>query len=137
MNAPVAPSENRESVVRAMSGWLMLMVVLVCYAAAIFLLVRDVHSVVGVTTATVVLLVAGLLWLGFFTLQPNEARVLILFGAYKGTVRDSGFFFTNPLNKKLKISLRARNLTGEKLKVNDKRGNPIDIAAVVVWRVKD
>ena len=74
---------------------------------------------------------------GFFTLQPNEAAVLILFGAYKGTVRDSGFFFTNPLNKRVKISQRARNLNGEKLKVNEKRGNPIEIAAVVVWRVQD
>jgi regulator of protease activity HflC (stomatin/prohibitin superfamily) len=74
---------------------------------------------------------------GFFTLQPNEAAVLILFGAYRGTVRHSGFFFTNPLNKKLKISLRAHNLNGDKLKVNDKRGNPIEIAAVVVWHVVD
>ena len=63
--------------------------------------------------------------------------MLILFGGYRGTVRDSGFFFTNPFNKKFKISLRARNLNGEKLKVNDKRGNPIEIAAVVVWRVQD
>jgi regulator of protease activity HflC (stomatin/prohibitin superfamily) len=74
---------------------------------------------------------------GFFTLQPNEAAVLLLFGAYKGSVRDSGFFFKNPFNKRLKISLRARNLNGEKLKVNEKRGNPIEIAAVVVWRVWD
>jgi regulator of protease activity HflC (stomatin/prohibitin superfamily) len=74
---------------------------------------------------------------GFFTLQPNEARVLILFGAYKGTERTSGFHWTNPLNTKRRISLRARNLNGERLKVNDKRGNPIEIAAVVVWRVED
>ena len=74
---------------------------------------------------------------GHFTLQPNEARVLILFGAYRGTVRDSGFHWTNPFNTKRRISLRARNLNGDKLKVNDKRGNPIEIAAVVVWRVED
>ena len=74
---------------------------------------------------------------GFFTLQPNEARVLILFGAYRGTVRESGWHWTNPLMTKKRISLRARNLNGEKLKVNDKRGNPIEIAAVVVWRVQD
>ncbi len=74
---------------------------------------------------------------GHFTLQPNEARVLILFGAYQGSVRESGFHWTNPLNTKRRISLRSRNLTGEKLKVNDKRGNPIEIAAVVVWRVQD
>jgi regulator of protease activity HflC (stomatin/prohibitin superfamily) len=74
---------------------------------------------------------------GFFTLQPNEAVVLLLFGAYQGTVRDSGFWFTNPFRKKLRISRRARNLNGDKLKVNDKNGNPIEIAAVVVWRVRD
>ena len=74
---------------------------------------------------------------GFFTLQPNTACVLILFGAYKGTVRTSGFHWTNPFMRKMKISLRARNLNGEKLKVNDKGGNPIEIAAVVVWRVSD
>ncbi len=74
---------------------------------------------------------------GFFTLQPNEARVLILFGAYRGTVRTSGWNWTNPLNTKLRISLRSRNLEGERLKVNDKRGNPVEIAAVVVWRVQD
>jgi regulator of protease activity HflC (stomatin/prohibitin superfamily) len=105
---------------------------------------------------------------GFFTLQPNEARVLVLFGSYKGTVRASGFHWGNPFYtngpsqfaaqlaslpaKKLsgllsatdargsgrnKISLRARTLNGDTLKVNDKRGNPIEIAAVVVWRVQD
>jgi regulator of protease activity HflC (stomatin/prohibitin superfamily) len=74
---------------------------------------------------------------GFFTLQPNEARVLILFGSYQGTVRESGFHWTNPFNRKLPISLRARNFQSDKLKVNDKRGNPIEIASVVVWRVAD
>ena len=87
--------------------------------------------------ARCLLVVAIIACSGFFALQPNEAAVLILFGAYRGTVRDSGFFWTNPFNKKVKISLRARNLNGEKLKVNDKRGNPVEIAAVVVWRVHD
>jgi regulator of protease activity HflC (stomatin/prohibitin superfamily) len=79
----------------------------------------------------------GILFAGHFTLQPNQARVLILFGAYRGTVRQSGFHWTNPFMTKKLISLRSRNLNGEKLKVNDKRGNPIEIAAVVVWRVED
>lgn len=74
---------------------------------------------------------------GFFTLQPNEARVLVLFGSYQGTVRKSGFHWTHPFNAKLPVSLRSRNLNGERLKVNDKRGNPIEIAAVVVWRVQN
>ena len=108
-------------------------------------------------------------FVGFFSLQPNEARVLTLFGAYKGTVRTSGFWWGNPLYGggrqgfagggplgsrqvrtkpasagasgqplgRMKVSLRARTLNGERLKVNDKRGNPIEIAAVVVWRIDD
>lgn len=74
---------------------------------------------------------------GYFTLQPNRACVMLLFGAYKGTVRDSGFHWTNPFYTKWRVSLRSENLNGDKLKVNDKRGNPIEIAAVVVWRVQD
>lgn len=74
---------------------------------------------------------------GFFTLQPNEARVLVLFGSYKGTVRKSGFHWTNPFTTKIPVSLRSRNLNGERLKVNDKRGNPIEIAAVVVWHIEE
>lgn len=76
-------------------------------------------------------------WCGFFTLQPNTAAVLILFGEYKGTVRKPGFHYANPFYTKIKVSLRVRNFNGEKLKVNDARGNPIDIAAIVVWRVHD
>jgi regulator of protease activity HflC (stomatin/prohibitin superfamily) len=74
---------------------------------------------------------------GFFTLQPNTAAVLVLFGDYRGTVRTDGFHWANPFLKKIKVSLRARNLNGDRLKVNDQRGNPIEIAAVVVWRVED
>lgn len=119
------------------------------------------------------IILTNILLPGLFTLQPNEARVLILFGKYKGTVRESGFHWGNPfysnglksgqralsLRMRLqamsdkqspaqdqllpkqswrnKISLRARNLNSEKLKVNDKRGNPVEIAAVIVWRVED
>jgi hypothetical protein len=75
--------------------------------------------------------------LGLFIVNPNDSRVLILFGTYKGTVKKNGFYWANPLLVTKKITLRARNLNGEKLKVNDKSGNPIQIAAVVVWRVAD
>jgi regulator of protease activity HflC (stomatin/prohibitin superfamily) len=117
-------------------------------------------------TLPVTLIIAGALMIilstlfmpGFFALQPNEARVLVLFGAYKGTVRTSGFHWANPFysrggwstaarpdgkgvtlvrGRSYKVSLRMRNLNGDKLKVNDKRGNPIEIAAVVVWKVQD
>jgi regulator of protease activity HflC (stomatin/prohibitin superfamily) len=87
---------------------------------------------------TIPLSITGLVMLfGHFTLQPNEARVLTLFGTYVGTVRDSGFFWTNPFMTKSKLSLRTRNLESQRLKVNDKRGNPIEIAAVVVWHIAD
>lgn len=74
---------------------------------------------------------------GFFTLQPNEAAVLILFGKYTGTAKASGFHYTNPFYSKEKISLRRRNLNTPTIKVNDLRGNPIEIAAVIVWEVQE
>lgn len=74
---------------------------------------------------------------GFFVVQPNESRVLVLFGRYIGSVRESGFFWANPFAVKKHISLRIRNFNSEKIKVNDKHGNPIEIAAVVVWSVVD
>jgi regulator of protease activity HflC (stomatin/prohibitin superfamily) len=86
----------------------------------------------------IVLVIAGIFVLaGLYTLQPNEAAILQLFGAYRGTSRSAGLRGTNPFYTRKKISLRARNLNGERLKVNDKRGNPIEIAAVVVWHVDD
>jgi hypothetical protein len=78
-----------------------------------------------------------LIFVGLFTVNPNDAKALVLFGKYAGTVRQNGFFWGNPFYVKRKISLRARNLSGEKLKVNDKLGNPIDIGAVIVWKVED
>ena len=85
--------------------------------------------------------VAALVWFiclfGFFTLQPNMAAVLVLFGRYTGTVKQAGFHWANPFLAKHKVSQRARNLNGDTIKVNDRRGNPIEIAAVVVWRVTD
>ena len=74
---------------------------------------------------------------GFFTINPNTSRVLVLFGAYKGTVKDNGFFWTNPFFSKQKISLRARNFDSERVKVNDKVGNPILINVILVWKVQD
>ncbi|GAB7086183.1 SPFH domain-containing protein [Marinifilum fragile] len=74
---------------------------------------------------------------GFTVVNPNQSAVLILFGAYKGTILNNGFFWVNPLFVKKKISLRARNLDSDPIKVNDKIGNPIMIGVVLVWRVKD
>ena len=74
---------------------------------------------------------------GFFIVGPNMSRVLVLFGTYKGTVRQQGFFWTNPFTSKSRLSLKAHNIASDTIKVNDSRGNPIDIGAVVVWQVRD
>ena len=83
------------------------------------------------------IIVGAIMCPGHFTVQPNTARVLILFGDYRGTVRRAGLHWVNPFMNKRPVSVRVHNHVSEKLKVNDKRGNPIEIAAVVVWRVKD
>ena len=139
---PIPQDPNREQRVSAVSGWLFLFINLALAVLAIWLFVTGVRGVrtdgvLPVLGAIALAIVSFIMAGGFFTLQPNEAAVLILFGSYQGTVRDSGFFWTNPFNKRIRVSLRARNLNGEKLKVNEKRGNPIEIAVVVVWRVRD
>ena len=100
-------------------------------------------SLIGIVVQSILLItVSMILPTGYFTLQPNEAKVLVLFGKYKGTVRSDGFHWTNPLQLTYPrsiytLSLRIRNFEIDKLKVNDKRGNPIEIAAVVVWHVEN
>ncbi|MEO1213385.1 MAG: SPFH domain-containing protein [Bacteroidota bacterium] len=92
----------------------------------------------GVIAFTFLLSLVGLIWLiGLFTVQPNQTRVLLFFGKYKGTVKDNGFFWVNPFYSKKKVSLRVRNLESQIIKVNDELGNPILISAVVVWKVVD
>jgi regulator of protease activity HflC (stomatin/prohibitin superfamily) len=85
----------------------------------------------------IIIVVAGFGPGGFFVVQPNEARVLVLFGSYIGSVTEAGWWWCNPFAKKQKISLRVRNFQSERIKVNDASGNPIEIAAVVVWRIVD
>jgi hypothetical protein len=140
---------TREKTIAVMDGWIMLIVNIAVLFVGIGLAIGFIHSIVVseklrqlpnfylLISGALLIGLAVFLFNGHFTLQPNEARVLILFGAYRGTVRTSGFLWTNPLNTKRLISQRSRNLNGQKLKVNDKRGNPIEIAAVVVWRVED
>jgi regulator of protease activity HflC (stomatin/prohibitin superfamily) len=91
----------------------------------------------GLSVVVALALLAVLVMAGLYTLQPNEAAILQLFGAYRGTSRVPGLRATNPFYTRKKLSLRARNLNGDRLKVNDRRGNPIEIAAVVVWHVDD
>lgn len=180
MNLKQAAASD-ERVVHVQNGWIMLPALVGLLLADIGLLIFALENgdqTTGQSRTPLIIVSILLLPLcvillkGFFTLQPNEARVLVLFGDYKGTVRKSGFHWGNPfytngpqqvgahaegtgaLSKlagtktgttamprqtlgRNKISLRARTLNGDKLKVNDKRGNPIEIAAVVVWRVED
>jgi regulator of protease activity HflC (stomatin/prohibitin superfamily) len=95
------------------------------------------QSGVEAVAALVAIVVEGILLAGIFTVAPNQGRVLQLFGAYKGTAREPGLRWANPFYTKRTISLRVRNFETAKLKVNDKRGNPIEIAAIAVWRVTD
>jgi regulator of protease activity HflC (stomatin/prohibitin superfamily) len=95
------------------------------------------ENVFGAIAAGVTAVVVFLLWLGLFIVNPNEAKVLQLFGSYAGTVHEPGLRWANPFFTKRKISVRVRNFETTKLKVNDKRGTPIEIAAVVVWKVVD
>ncbi len=100
---------------------------------------------IGVTKTTTLLIALSVVLFtvfifilpGFFTIQPNQAMVLILFGKYAGTIKKEGWHWANPFYSKKKISLRSRNINGEKIKVNDEMGNPIEIAAVIVWRVEN
>lgn len=137
--APNSFASNIELTTKGVNGWLVATVLLIVFPIAILMLAQGLSKGAppAVVLGALLMMTVIILALGFFTLQPNEAAVLILFGKYKGTVRNSGFFWRNPLLTKEKISLRARNLNGDKLKVNDKRGNPIEIAAVVVWSVQD
>src|SRR5262245_38348331 len=122
------PSHERPSA--STSGWLMLFALLALLVVGI-VLVRI--PIVGVPM--IVLAVFGMI--GFLVLKPNESAVLTLFGRYVGTIRRDGFHWVNPFYAKQKVSLRVRNFTTPTLKVNDKVGNPIDVAAVVGWLVRD
>ena len=178
MNTKSEKAASTERNANAISGWAMLTVNLALLFGAtmslIWIIVQAAKTnnpalLVWLVAAIFLEILAVILLCGHFTLQPNEARVLILFGEYKGTVRASGFWWANPfysrirakiplhpatvnaqagahggnvtnvvhLTRSTKISLRAQNFNSDKLKVNDKRGNPIEIAAVVVWRVDE
>lgn len=109
------------------------------YVVAIVLLVVGItgHTKPVAIGGVVVIVLAGVLSGGLFVVQPNESRVLILFGRYQGTATEPGLWWCNPLIRRRTVSLRVRNFQSEKIKVNDASGNPIEIAAVVVWRVID
>jgi regulator of protease activity HflC (stomatin/prohibitin superfamily) len=123
---------------RTTNGYVMLAAGLLLIAAGVLVLPKIVDVGPSVLLLVVPLIVVGVfLMTGLYMLQPNEAAILLLFGDYKGTDRSAGLRWANPFFRKQKISLRAHNLASDRLKVNDKRGNPIEIAAAIVWRVRD
>jgi regulator of protease activity HflC (stomatin/prohibitin superfamily) len=130
---------TQEIVRKPAAGGLMALLVIVLFAFSLVTLIT------GATTGIAPTVIAGVLLLllsifltaGFFIVHPNQAAVLIFFGRYVGSVKTNGFWWVNPFTVRRKISLRARNLNGDRLKVNDKAGNPIEIAAVVVWEVSN
>jgi regulator of protease activity HflC (stomatin/prohibitin superfamily) len=122
----------KETTVKPISGYLMLLV----FSALVLGLGYGLKA-----KMSIMIIICGLLALiflfGFFIVDPNGSKVLTLFGKYVGSVKENGFFWANPFFNKKKISLRARNFESEKIKVNDKRGNPILISVITVWKVKD
>lgn len=117
---------------KPMSGYLYLFLVLVVLALSVFSFTRGmlIPGIIGIVLF--IFLIPG-----FLIIAPNESAVLVLFGAYKGTAKANGFWWVNPFLTKEKISLRARNIDSDPIKVNDKIGNPIMIGVVVVWKVSD
>lgn len=127
----------RESEYRASGGLPTLLVLLVTVALSIAALIKGgiEHNGLIAGAGVLVLIVASVALGGLFIVNPGDAKALVLFGAYKGTVKTAGFWFANPFITKRRISLRVRNFETTKLKVNDARANPVEIAAIVVWRV--
>ena len=129
-------TKEREYAGFLMNGFAMLFIHLVLFTALIVFgfWLMEVWSIV----LSALLSVLWFIWMaGYIQLEPNEARVMVFFGKYKGTFRRTGFFWLNPFMDKKKLSLRARNLDVEPIKVNDKIGNPILIGLVLVWKLKD
>jgi regulator of protease activity HflC (stomatin/prohibitin superfamily) len=127
----------RENEYRASNGLTSLLLLLLVGLASLFILLKSAAAQMpgGVILSLLVLIVTCVLLGGLFIVNPGDAKALILFGSYKGTVKTPGFWFANPFLTKRKISLRIRNFETQKLKVNDNRANPIEIAAIVVWKV--
>lgn len=126
-----------EHEVKPISGWLMLFVLIALMVTASLLFVRLEDQGGPVWVPIVLLVIAVLIAPGLVVVEPNGSSVLLLAGRYHGTIKESGFKWVNPLYSKRPVSLRIRTLNGEKLKVNDLAGNPVEIAAIVVWRVRD
>jgi regulator of protease activity HflC (stomatin/prohibitin superfamily) len=114
------------------NGYIMLLILTGVIIACIYCFAMG-YFVPGIILIPILILIVP----GFFVINPNTSRVMLLFGAYKGTLKENGFFWVNPFYTKNSISLKARNFESERIKVNDKLGNPIMISAILVWKVED
>ncbi|MCX2574050.1 SPFH domain-containing protein [Pedobacter sandarakinus] len=123
----------QEKIINPPSGYLTFVASLILLGASIYCFIITYFVLGGVLLTVDVFLIFP----GFLIINPNQSMVLTLFGKYIGTVKADGFFWVNPLTAKRRLSLKANNLNGQQLKVNDKLGNPIEIAAVVVWKVNE
>ena len=123
---------THEKTINPSNGYLMLGLIIILFIGSIagFIMLK-------LGWLILLILLSLFLFMGLILVNPNESRVLLLFGEYKGTVKKNGLFWVNPLYVKKKISLRARNFDSERLKVNDKMGNPIMISTILVWRVRN
>ncbi|MBL8498908.1 MAG: SPFH domain-containing protein [Nitrosomonas sp.] len=125
-----------EHIISGANGWVLLMILLPAFLFAIFLIMTP-GSPIKLIGGGFLLALALFCFKGFFTLEPNQAAVMIFFGKYAGSVCESGFFWVNPFYSRTRVSLRINNWNTPVLKVNDERGSPIEIAAVIAWRVQD
>ena len=121
-----------EKIISPLNGYSILVFTFVLAAITVYGLLYN-NILLGVGASVIIFLLLR----GFIVVSPNSSKVLLLFGDYKGTVKQSGFFWINPLLNRTSLSLRARNFESEKIKVNDKMGNPIMISVILVWKVKD
>jgi regulator of protease activity HflC (stomatin/prohibitin superfamily) len=137
MSAKGGYSMLREREIKGVSGWLMLFLLVALVILSVVMLVRTgrEEDAAMAIVWVLVLIVSAVSLFGLTVVNPNQAKVVQLFGAYSGTLKEHGLRWVNPLTTRRRVSLRVRNFESSKLKVNDQDGNPIEIAAVVVWRV--
>jgi regulator of protease activity HflC (stomatin/prohibitin superfamily) len=126
-----------EKVIKGYAGWLMVFVLLAAMAATVWMLNLSIRSEepLRIIGSIILLVLEAVCWFGLTVVNPNEAKVVQLFGVYRGSIKEQGFWWVNPLTSRRTVSLRVRNFESSHLKVNDHDGNPIEIASVVVWRV--
>ncbi|WP_177186298.1 SPFH domain-containing protein [Nitrosomonas sp. Nm166] len=125
-----------EQIISGSNGWVMLMILLLVFLFAVFLVATP-GGPVKLIGGALLLAVTLFFCKSLFTLEPNQAAVMIFFGSHAGTVCKSGFFWVNPFYCKTRVSLRINNWNTPVLKVNDERGSPSEIAAVIAWRVQN